>query len=69
MWEHPAMKHYEEVRAAEEKRIRKIANPAERARQFAYFDQWSREELETVKMLIRNQESTTADLFEELRYV
>ena len=66
---HPAWKHFEEVRAAEEKRIKKIANPAERARQYAWFDQWSKDETETIKMLIRNQESTTSDYFEDRNYV
>lgn len=69
MAEHPAWKHFEEVRASEERRIRQIANPAERARQFEHFDKWSKDEVEVIKMLIKNQESTTADMYEELKYV
>lgn len=69
MAEHPAWKHFEEVRAAEERRIRQIANPAERTRQFEHFDKWAKNEVEVIKMLIKNQESTTADMYEELKYV
>ncbi len=69
MWEHPALREYEKVREAEERRIKKIANPAERIRQYAWFDQWSREELEKVQMLINNHESTISDYYEERNYV
>lgn len=69
MAEHPAWRHFEEVRAAEERRIRKIANPAERARQFEHFERWAKEEVDVIRMLINNQESTTADIYEERKYV
>lgn len=60
MWEHPAWRDFEKTRAAEEARIKCIANPAERARRLAYFDMWAKEQAENISVLIGIEESRTA---------
>lgn len=54
--------------ADEVKRIKRIVSPAERARQYAWLDQWDKQERETIRMLLLLDESRTSERYEERNY-
>ena len=54
---HAAWLEFERIRSSEEKRIMKIANPAERARRLAALDLWAAEESANLEWLIEAEES------------